>query len=181
MSISLKKGESFPLKGITKLVVGLGWELTHKEFDLDASVFMIGADNKLINNNYFIYFNNLKSPDGAVHHSGDNKTGKGTDDDESILVNLEAVSHEVKDIIIIVSINDEDDEGLNFGLLKEAFVRIYDEKTKNELARYDLDAENANNNTVQFARLQRQGTEWNFIASGKGSNDGLGELLKKYS
>lgn len=181
MSIQLKKGETFPLKGIHKLVIGLGWELTHKQFDLDASLFMLGADGKLINNNYFVYFNNLKSPDGAVHHGGDNKTGKGTEDDESILINLDAVNKEVKDIVILVNINDEDEEGLNFGLLKEAFVRIYDEVTKQELAKYDLDAENAKNNTVQFARLHRDGDGWSFTAFGKGSNEGLGELLKKVS
>ncbi|HVD98114.1 MAG TPA: TerD family protein [Cytophagaceae bacterium] len=185
MSINLKKGESYNLSkefpGIKKLMIGLGWELTTKQLDLDASVFMLDNNGKLINNNYLVYFNNLKSPDGALHHTGDNKTGKGMDDDEAILVNLESVHKEVTDLVVVVTINEADENGHTFGLLKEAYVRIYDEVSKKEIVKYDLDAENASNSDIEFARLRRVGDEWSFTAIGKGSGKGLEGYLERFN
>ena len=185
MAISLKKGESCNLSkefpGLKRLMIGLGWELTTKQIDLDASVFMIGANGKIINNNYLVYYNNLKSPDGALHHTGDNQTGKGMDDDESVLVNLDAVHKEVTDLIIVVTINEAEENGHTFGLLKEAYVRIYDEVSKKEIVNYDLDAENASNSDIEFARLHRQNGEWIFTATGKGAGKGLEGYMEKYS
>ncbi|MCS6824784.1 MAG: TerD family protein [Cytophagaceae bacterium] len=185
MTIKLNKGESFNISkevpGLKKLMIGLGWDFTTDELDLDASVFMLGPNGKLINNDYFVYFNNLKSPDGAVHHTGDNKSGVGTDDDEAILINLDAVNHDVTDIVVVVSINDADVNGHKFGMLKDAYIRLYDEKTKKEIVKYDLDAENASNTEVEFAKIHRIGNEWTFTAIGKGTNSGLQSYLEKYS
>ena len=185
MAINLKKGESYNLSkefpGIKKLMIGLGWELTTKQLDLDASVFMLGDNGKLINNNYIVYFNNLKSPDGALHHTGDNKTGKGTDDDEAILVNLDAIHKEVTDLVVVVTINEADENGHTFGLLKDAYVRIYDEVSKKEIVKYDLDAENSSNSDIEFARLHRQGGEWTFTAIGKGSGIGLEGYMERFN
>jgi tellurium resistance protein TerD len=185
MAINLKKGESYNLSkelpGVKKLMIGLGWELTTKQLDLDASVFMIGNNGKLINNNYLVYFNNLKSPDGALHHTGDNQTGKGMDDDEAILVNLEAIHKEVTDLVVVVTINEAEENGHTFGLLKDAYVRIYDEVSKKEIVKYDLDAENASNSDIEFARLHRQGGEWTFTAIGKGSGKGLEGYMERFN
>ena len=185
MAINLNKGESYNLSkefpGTKKLMIGLGWELTTKQLDLDASIFMIGSNGKLINNNYFVYYNNLKSPDGALHHTGDNQTGKGMDDDEAILVNLDAIHKEVTDLVVVVTINEADELGHTFGLLKDAYVRIYDESSKKEIVKYDLDMENSSNSDIEFARLHRQNGDWTFTAIGQGSGKGLEGYMEKYS
>ncbi len=162
-------------------MIGLGWELTTKQLDLDASVFMIGNNGKLINNDYLVYFNNLKSPDGALHHTGDNQNGKGMNDDEAILVNLEAINKEVTELVVVVTINDAEENGYTFGLLKEAYVRIYDEVSKKELVKFDLDGENAAGSDIEFARLQRQGDEWSFSAIGKSSGTSLEGYMKRFN
>lgn len=185
MAINLQKGESYNLSqefpGVKKLMIGLGWELTTKQLDLDASIFMIGANGKLINNDYLVYFNNLKSPDGALHHTGDNQSGKGMDDDEAILVNLDAIHKEVTDLVIVVTINEAGEKGHTFSLLKEAYVRIYDEVSKKEIVKYDLGSENASNSDIEFARLHRQGNDWTFTAIGKGSGIGLEGYLERFN
>ncbi|HSZ24506.1 MAG TPA: TerD family protein [Cytophagaceae bacterium] len=185
MAINLNKGESYNLTkefpGVKKLMIGLGWELTTKQIDLDASIFMIGSNGKLINNNYLIYYNNLKSPDGALHHTGDNQNGKGMNDDEAILVNLDAIHKEVSDLVIVVTINEAEEHGHTFGLLKEAYVRIYDEVSKKEIVKYDLDASNASNSDIEFARLHRQGEDWTFTAIGKGSGKGLEGYMERFN
>ena len=185
MAVNLKKGESVLLSkevpGIKKLMIGVGWELTVDELDLDVSVFMLGGNQKLINNNYFVYYNNLKSPDGAVHHTGDNKSGKGMDDDEAILVNLESLHKEITEIAIVVSINEASEKSHHFGMLKEAYVRLYDEVSKKEIIVYDLDAENNGDTEVEFARLQRSSDGWMFTALGKGTRKGLEGILEVYS
>jgi tellurium resistance protein TerD len=185
MAKNLAKGESCNLSqeipGVKRLMIGLGWELTTKQLDLDASVFMIGSNGKLINNNYFIYYNNLKSPDGSLHHTGDNQTGEGMDDDEAILVNLDAIHKEVTDLVVVVTINDAEENNYTFGLLKDAYVRLYDVASKKEIVKYDLDAENSGNSDIEFARLHRQGNEWTFTAIGKGSGKGLEGYMEQFS
>lgn len=185
MAINLKKGGTFNLTKeepkLTKVMIGLGWEMTSQTLDLDASVFMLGANRKLISEEYFIFYNNLKSPDGSLQHTGDNRSGKGDDDDEMILANLLAVNPEVTEILVTVTIHDAAKRGHNFGLLKDAYIRIYDVDTKREILRYDLDAENASHSEVEFGNLTKSNNEWKFLAMGNGSNKGLQGFLDIYA
>ncbi len=185
MAINLKKGASFNLTKeeptLTKVMIGLGWEFTSQQIDLDASVFMLGSDRKLISDEYFVFYNNLKSPDQAVQHTGDNRSGKGDDDDEIILAHLANVNPDVTEIIVVVSIHEAAKRNHSFGLLKDAYIRIYDVETKREILRYDLDAENAPHSEVEFGKIEKINNEWKFIALGNGSNGGLQGLIDIYA
>ena len=150
MSITLKKGGFFNLTkkepALQKIMVGLGWELKKgaATMDLDCSVFMLGANGKLLEDEYFIFYNNLKSPDGSLQHMGDNRSGKGDGDDELILGNLPLVNPNIQEALFVVSIHDAEIRKHHFGLLSEAYIRICDVNTEREILRYDLDAEFAN-------------------------------------
>lgn len=127
MAISLKKGGRFNLTkkepSLKKIMIGLGWELKNgNNVDLDASVFMLGANRKLPADEYFIFYNNLKSPDGAVQHTGDNRTGAGDGDDEMILANMPLIDNSISEILMTVSIHDGSSKGHNFGLLQDAYI-----------------------------------------------------------
>ena len=186
MAISLKKGGKFNLTkkepGLDKIMIGLGWEVKPgNSVDLDASVFMLGNNGKLISEEYFVFYNNLKSPDGSLQHTGDNRSGKGDDDDEMILANMPLINADVTDVLITVSIHEADIRHHNFGLLDEAYIRIMDVNTKREILRYDLDAQFSNDTDIEFGRLQRAGGEWSFVASGLGSNQGLQGYVDAYA
>jgi tellurium resistance protein TerD len=183
MSISLNKGSSVNLSkkepGLKKIMIGLGWEFrTSSQVDLDASVFMLNAVGKAPQDEYFVFYNNLRSPDGAVQHTGDNRTGVG--DDEMILANLSLVNVAVTDLVFIVSIHEAFQRRHSFGLLKDAYIRLVDVESKREILRYDLDAEFTAYTDVEFGRLQRVNDEWYFRASGIGGNLGLQGYVDKY-
>lgn len=185
MSINLKKGGSINLsKEMTKLnkvMIGLGWEKTNMNIDLDASVFILGSNQKLIADDYFVFYNNLKSPDGAIQHTGDNRTGAAEDDDEIILANLETISPNAQELAICVSIHDAINLGHNFGLLKDAYIRIVDVDSKKEITKYDLDISHAFDNAVVFAQVRRSGNEWHFSANSQGSMAELQGLVDMYA
>lgn len=185
MAIVLKKGGSFNLTKeeptLKKVMIGLGWEPASANLDLDASVFMVGTNLKLINDNYFIFYNNLKSPDGSTQHTGDNRTGFGDDDDEMILVNLDLVNPNVMELIVVVSIHDSEERRHTFGLLSDAYIRLFDVETKREVARFDLDASYPNDTVVVFGKLQKTNNEWKFYAVGDGSTKGLQGLVDIYA
>jgi tellurium resistance protein TerD len=185
MSINLKNGNSFNLTknepGLKKLMIGLGWEVVSQRLDLDASVFMIGANGKLISDEYFIFYNNLNSPDGAIKHTGDNRTGMGEEDDEMILANLSVVNSSVSEIIVAVSIHEAETRKHHFGMLSDAFIRLYDVETDREILRYDLDAEFSGSTEVIFGKLSLKNGEWYFNATGEGTTKGLQGLIDKYA
>lgn len=179
MAIVLKKGSSFNLTkkepALKKVMIGLGWEIKPgAQMDLDASVFMLGSNGKLPADEYLIFYNNLKSPDGSVQHTGDNRSGAGDDDDEMILVNLPLVNTSINEVLVIASIHEASARRQNFGLLSDAYIRIVDVDTKREVLRYDLDAEFGNNTDVEFGKLHRgEDGDWHFTALGIGGNKGL--------
>lgn len=186
MAISLKKGGRFNLTKkeptLKKIMIGLGWEVrSSNPLDLDASVFMLGANGKLPQDEYFVFYNNLKSPDGSLQHTGDNRTGAGDGDDEMLLANLPSVSSGINDILFTVSIHDAQSKGQNFGMLHDAYIRIVDVESNREVLRYDLDAEFAHHTDVEFGRLVRENNEWTFIASGIGSDKGLQGYVDMYA
>lgn len=185
MAIVLKKGGSFNLTKeepkLKKIMIGLGWEPSTDALDLDASVFMLGGNLKLPNDNYFIFYNNLKSPDGSTQHTGDNRTGYGDDDDEMVLVNLDLVNPDITQLIVAVSIHEAQTRRHTFGLLSDAYMRLYDVDTKREVARFDLDASYPNDTVVTFGKLERSNNEWKFHAVGDGSTKGLQGLVDIYA
>ncbi len=183
--VSLKKGEVVNLMkkapALKKIMIGLGWEVkSGNPLDLDASVFMLNTHGKTPNKDYFVYFNNLKSPDGSLVHTGDNRTGVGDGDDEMILANLPLIQQDVEEILITVSIYEAESRRHNFGLLKEAYIRIVDMETQKELVQFDLDEEFPRYTEVEFGKLQKINNEWHFKATGLGTNIGLQGYVDRY-
>ena len=187
-SISLTKGSKVDLTkdapGLKNAVLGLGWDVNQSggaAFDLDASVFMLNGSQKLPSAANFIYFKNLKSPCGSVEHSGDNLTGLGDGDDESVFVELDKVPADVSEMLFVVNIYDAAARKQNFGQVKNAFIRIYDKDTKAEILRYDLSEDFSSHTAVVFGRLYRHNDSWKFEATGTGETAGLDAYLARYS
>lgn len=185
--ISLTKGEKIDLTkeapGLVQASLGLGWDVNSSggnAFDLDASAFMLGANGKLISDKGFVFFHNLKSPCGSVVHSGDNLTGQGDGDDETISVDLSKVPAEAEQILFVVNIYQADTRSQNFGQVKNAFIRLYDAVTKEQVLKYDLSEDFSSVTAVQFGRLYRHNGAWKFEATGAGEKAGLQAYLDKY-
>lgn len=187
MAVSLSKGGNISLSkeepGIEKVLVGLGWDARATDgqaFDLDASCFMLGADGKVRSDSDFIFYNNLKSADGAVEHKGDNRTGEGEGDDEAINVDLFKVPADVAKLAIAVTIHEADARKQNFGMVSNAYIRVVNEKTGKEVARYDLSEDASTNTAMIFGELYRHNNDWKFKAVGQGYDGGLGPLAKNF-
>lgn len=187
MALSLSKGGNLSLSkeapGMTKVLVGLGWDARStdgQDFDLDASAFLLKADGKVRADSDFIFYNQLKSVDGSVEHTGDNRTGEGDGDDEAIKVDLSKVPADIDRIAFTVTIHEADARRQNFGQVRNAFIRIVNQDNNSEVARYDL-AEDASTETAMiFAELYRNGAEWKFRAVGQGFTGGLKPLAESY-
>lgn len=185
MAISLSKGGNVSLSkedpGIESVLVGLGWDARStdgQDFDLDASCFMLGADGKVRSDSDFIFYNNLKSTDGAVEHTGDNRTGAGEGDDEAINVDLFKVPADVSKLVFAVTIHEAETRKQNFGQVSNAFIRIVNRKTNKEVARFDLSEDASTNTAMIFGELYRHNNEWKFRAIGQGYDGGLGPLAR---
>ena len=187
MAINLSKGDRFDLsKGLTKVGVGLGWEPNEGEsqfdFDLDASAFMIGANKKLPQDVFLIFYNNQKSPDGAVASSGDDRTGGSSDgDDETLSVDLDKVDKRVEEIVFTVSIHDAETRRQNFGQVRNSFIRVYNALGGEEIAKYELNEDFSVETALEFGRLYRNGAQWKFEAMGIGYKGGLQFFVNKYA
>lgn len=187
MGVSLTKGGNVSLTKqapqLTAVNVGLGWDVrttTGVDFDLDASALALDASGKIVSDQHFVYFNNLRSPDGAIEHIGDNLTGKGEGDDEVIKVDLAAVPAAVASIVFPVSVYDADSRGQSFGQVRNAFIRVVDQATSNELARYDLTEDASTETAMVFGELYRNGAEWKFRATGQGYASGLSGIARDF-
>ncbi|MET7419639.1 TerD family protein [Dactylosporangium sp. NPDC005555] len=187
MGVSLTKGGNVSLTkaapGLAAVNVGLGWDVrttTGADFDLDASALLVGADGKVLSDQHFVFFNNLKSPDGTVEHTGDNLTGEGEGDDEMIKVNLAGIAPEVDKIVFPVSIHDADARSQSFGQVTNAFIRVVNSADNNELTRYDLTEDYSTETALVFGELYRNGAEWKFRAVGQGYASGLAGIAKDY-
>jgi tellurium resistance protein TerD len=183
MAINLMKGQRIEI-GLSKVGVGLGWdpnEGTGSDFDLDASAFMLGANKKLPKDEFFVFYNNPESPDGAVESSGDDTTGGSSDgDDETLTVDLSKVDPAIQEIIFTVTIHDYEQRRQNFGQVRNSFIRIYNFQTNEEIAKYDLDEDFSVETAVEFGRLYRKNNEWKFEAMGIGYKGGLQYFVNKY-
>lgn len=188
MAISLSKGQKVDLTktnpGLTKVIVGLGWDTNKydggKDFDLDASVFLANAAGKVASDSDFIFYNNKQNANGSVVHTGDNRTGEGDGDDEQVNVDLAAVPAEVEKIAFCITIHDADTRAQNFGQVSNAFVRIVNEATGAELIRFDLGEDFSVETAVVVGELYRHSGEWKFSAVGSGYRDGLSGLARDY-
>lgn len=180
MGVSLSKGGNVSLSkeapGLTAVSVGLGWDIrstTGTDFDLDASAIALGADKKVLSDQHFIFFNNLKSPDGSIEHAGDNTTGEGDGDDEVIKANLASVPAEIERIVVAVSIYDAETRSQNFGAVRNAFIRVVNQANGSEIARYDLSEDASVETAMVFGEVYRNGSDWKFKAVGQGYASGL--------
>ena len=188
MAISLKKEQKVDLTksnpGLSKILIGLGWD-TNKydggnDFDLDSSVFLLGADSKVTDGGDFIFFNNLKHASGSVEHLGDNLTGAGDGDDEEIKIDLSKVPANIEKIAFTVTIYEADERKQNFGQVENAFIRVFDEQNNKELIRYDLDEDFSVETAVIVGELYRNKGEWKFNAVGSGFEGGLAALGRNF-
>jgi len=182
MAINLQKGQRESIKA-PKFTIGLGWDTnsstTGKEFDLDASAFILGENKKILSERHFIFYNNLKSPNEAVVHTGDNRTGEG--DDEQIIVDLSKIEENATEICIVITIHEAEDRGQNFGQVRNSFIRIFDTDTNEELLKYELEEDFSIETAVEFGRIYKRNGEWKFEAVGMGMKGGLQDYLDKYN
>ncbi|ABG99245.1 tellerium resistance protein (plasmid) [Rhodococcus jostii RHA1] len=187
MGVTLAKGGNVSLDkqapNLTAVAVGLGWDArstTGHEFDLDASALATGENKKVLSDQHFVFYNNLRSPDGSIQHEGDNLTGEGDGDDEVINVDLKAVPPNVTNIFFPVSIHEAELRGQNFGQVTNAFIRVVDRSTGNELVRYDLSEDASSETAMTFGELYRHNGEWKFRAIGQGYASGLSGIARDY-
>ena len=187
MAISLTKGGNVSLTkeapGITKTTVGLGCNprvTDGQAFDLDAIAFLVGENGKVRADTDFIFFNNLTSSDGSVKHNGDNRTGDGDGDDETLSVDLSKVPADVSKVIFAVTIYDGQTRNQNFGQVGNAYIRVINDAGGSEIARYDLSEDSSTETAMIFGELYKNGSEWKFRAIGQGFAGGLGPLAASY-
>ncbi|MDH6138897.1 MULTISPECIES: TerD family protein [Kitasatospora] len=187
MGVSLSKGGNVSLTkeapGLTAILVGLGWDArttTGADFDLDASALLCNEQGRVGKDSDFVFFNNLKSPDGSVEHTGDNLTGDGEGDDEVIKVDLSTVPPAVSKIVFPVSIYDADVRSQNFGQVRNAYIRVVNQVGGQEIARYDLSEDASTETAMVFGELYRNGAEWKFRAIGQGYASGLRGIAQDF-
>jgi tellurium resistance protein TerD len=189
VGVSLSKGGNVSLTkeagaaGLAAVTVGLGWDVrttTGTDFDLDASALLVGGDGRVLSDQHFVFYGNLKSPEGAVEHTGDNLTGEGEGDDEQIKLTLGSVPAGVERIVFPVSIYDADSRSQNFGQVRNAFIRVVNQANSEELARYDLSEDASTETAMIFGELYRNGDEWKFRAVGQGYATGLGGIARDF-
>ncbi len=188
MAVTLRKGQKVDLtKGnpsLKKILVGLGWDVKRYDggfdFDLDAAAFLLGANGKVNSDADFVFYNNLKDPSGSVEHMGDNLTGEGEGDDEEVRIDLEKVPANVDKIDFTVTIYDADVRNQTFGQVENAYIRVVDDATGQELIRYDLGEDFSVETAVVVGEIYRHNGEWKFNAIGSGFSGGLGALGRNY-
>ena len=187
MSITLAKGGNVSLSkeapNLTAVLVGLGWDArttSGQDFDLDASALLVGTSGKVLSDAHFVFYNNLVSPDGTVEHTGDNRTGEGEGDDESVKLNLAAMAADVDRIVFAVSIHEAEARRQSFGQVRNAFMRIVNQADGQEIARYDLTEDASTETAMIFGEVYRYGAEWKFRAVGQGYDSGLLGIVRDF-
>jgi tellurium resistance protein TerD len=187
MGISLSKGGNVSLSktdpSLKNVLVGLGWDArptAGADFDLDASAFMVKEDGKVRSDSDFIFYNQTKSTCGSVEHTGDNRTGAGDGDDESVIILLDKVPADIQRIVFCVTIHDAEMRKQNFGQVNHAYVRVVNKDSNNEVTRYDLSEDASIETAMVFGEIYRHSGEWKFKAVGQGYAGGLAALAKQY-
>lgn len=187
MALTLSKGGNLSLSKtdptLKKILVGLGWDervTSGDSFDLDASAFLLNSSEKVRSDKDFIFYNQLSSIDGSVQHMGDNRSGAGDGDDESIKINLDLVPADVVKMVVAVTIHDAQAKGQNFGQIQNAFIRVVNEETGVEVVRYDLAEDYSTETAMVFGEIYRNNNEWKFRAIGQGYAGGLSAMCQRY-
>lgn len=187
MAVSLTKGGNVSLTKeaptMNIAMAGLGWDARVTDgagFDLDASVFMVGEDGKVISDASFIFFNNKTSSCGSVNHMGDNRTGEGDGDDEQVKVELSKIPAEVKKLVFAVTIYDAEVRNQNFGMVSNSYMRVVNHDNGSEIARFDLSEDASTETAMIFGELYRHNAEWKFKAVGQGFTGGLSALASQH-
>ncbi len=187
MAISLQKGGNVNLSKeaptMSKMVVGLGWDTRATDgaaFDLDAVGFVLSSAGKVRADSDFIFFNNKQNAEGSVVHGGDNRTGDGDGDDETIMIDLSKMPADVEKVAVCVVIYDAEGRKQNFGQVSRAYVRILNDANQQEVARYDLSEDGSTEAAMIFGEVYRNGGDWKFKAVGQGFKGGLGPLAGSY-
>jgi stress response protein SCP2 len=202
MAISLQKGQKIDLTkgnpGLNRLMIGLGWDPVQNgggggflkglfggggggNIDCDASVFMLNQNKKLTKKENLIYFGNLKSKCGSVRHSGDNLTGQGDGDDEQVFVELNKIPADVNYLVFVVNIYDCVKRKQDFGMIKNAFIRVVNNDNNQELVKFNLTDNYAGKTTLIVGEVYRHNSEWKFAAVGEGTTDAsLGNLSQRF-
>ena len=187
MAISLNKGGNLSLSktdpSLTQVLIGLGWDARATDgvdFDLDASAFLLGANDKVRGEHDFIFYNQTRSPEGSVEHTGDNRTGDGDGDDEAVKIDLSKVPADVHKVAITVTIHDAESRGQNFGQVQNAFIRVVNDQSHVEIVRFDLNEDYSTETAMIFGELYRHNGEWKFRAVGQGYNGGLSAMCRQY-
>lgn len=185
--INLQKKQGINLTkaapALNNIRVGLSWDetsLNGQSPDCDASVFMLAENGKIPAEEYFVFYNNLVSGDLSVRHNGDNRTGAGEGDDETIDINLAQVTPAVVQLYFIITINNMD-AGFNFGNVKNASVRVYDSANNSIICQYQLSESFGDCDSLIIGRMYRTGAEWEFEAMGQAYAGGLGATVELYA
>jgi len=187
MGVSLQKGANVSLSkaapNLKNILIGLGWEARSTDgadFDLDASLFMVGSNGKVRSDSEFIFYNQLISPCGSVEHTGDNRTGAGDGDDEAIKVYLDQVPAPVQRLVIAVTIHEAEARRQNFGQVRDAYIRLVNMDNDQEVARFDLSEDYSTETAMVFGEIYRHSGEWKFKAIGQGYSGGLLALATQH-
>lgn len=184
MAINLQKGQKIDI-GLSKISVGLGWnpnEGTGYDFDLDASAFMLNGSRLIPQEAFFVFYGNTDSPDGALHHTGDDPTGGNSaeGDDEVIQVDLTKVDASVQEILFVVTIHEALQRKQNYGQVRNSYIRIVDDSNGQEIAKYELGEDFSIETAVEFGRLYKRDGHWKFEASGIGYKEDLAFFVGKF-
>jgi len=186
MTVELRKGGRVNLTKIPQLQqvgVGLGWDVNEyggAQFDLDASAFLLNLKGKTPEDEFFVFYNNLYSPDESVEHTGDNRTGAGDGDDETLIVDLTKTRSDITEILFVVTIHEAELRKQNFGQVRNAYIRIFNMENNQEIAKYNLEDEFSYETGIEFGRIYRNDNQWRFVATGKGFGNGLQGFVDKY-
>lgn len=187
MAISLTKGGNISLTkmepSLGRVLVGLGWDARTTDgapFDLDASVMVCGPEGKVLGNDHFIFYNQLATPDGTVRHSGDVRDGEVTGDDETVHVDLAGLAAGVDKVVFVATIHEADSRGQSFGQVRNAYIRVLNEGSNEEMARYDLTEDASMETAMVFGELYRHSGDWKFRAVGQGYASGLEGIARDF-
>ena len=187
MAISLTKGGNVNLNkeapGLKMILVGLSWDMRVTDgasFDLDSSVFMLASNDKVRSDADFIFYNQSKSTCGSVTHLGDNTTGVGEGDDEVVRIELAKLPANINKLVFSVTIHEAETRRQNFGMVRNASIRVVNEDNKVEVTRYDLSEDYSTETAMVFGELYRHGADWKFRAVGQGYNGGLGPMASSF-
>lgn len=180
----MKKGQKASLMqknpNLLEIDVCMGWKVRNPQCDMDASAFLLGADNKVLGEDWFVFYGQTESPDGSVIHHGDNRNAAASGDAEILTIKLKRLNPNVKKIVFIVTINEALKSGLNFGMVSDTYIRVVDKSADSEIVRFVLDEYYSNVTSMIVGEIYERNAEWKFNAVGNGVARDLAGLCEMY-